>query len=110
MTGPLTVAAALDGTLGMNDLRLRPATLVRQAELAEADGNPQLGQNLRRAAEIVALPDAEVLAVYEALRPGRSSHAELIALAGSLERRDAPLCAELVRQAARACERRGLLR
>ncbi len=106
----LTVAAALDGTLRPDDLALSPGTLVRQAELAERDGNPQLGANLRRAGELVLVPDDEVLRMYEALRPSRSSAADLEAMAADLEARQAVLCAALVREAAAVYARRGLLR
>ena len=63
----------MSGDLSPADLRVHPDTLRRQAEVAETHGNPQLGENLRRAAELTALPDDEVLAIYEALRPGRST-------------------------------------
>jgi propanediol dehydratase small subunit len=66
-------------------------------------------ENLRRAAELTGLPDEEVLGIYEALRPGRSSRAALDALAAPLESAAAPLCAALVREAAAAYERRGIL-
>ena len=98
------------GDLSPADLRVHPETLRRQATVAEAHGNPQLGENLRRAAELTALPDAEVLAIYEALRPGRSTHAELTALAAVLEAAEAPLCAALLHEAAAVCERRGILK
>ncbi len=89
---------------------MHPDTLRRQAEVAETHGNPQLGENLRRAAELTALPDDEVLAVYEALRPGRSTAAGLAAVAARLESAEAPLCAALVREAAGVYARRGLLK
>ena len=107
--GELTLEAAVRGDLSPADLRIRPATLHHQADVAEAHGNPQLGENLRRAAELTALPDDEVLAIYEALRPGRSTRAELAAIAARLEAGAAPLCAALVREAAAVYERRGLL-
>ena len=60
--------------------------------MAEEHGNPQLAENLRRAAELTALGDDEVLAIYEALRPGRSTAAQLTGLAASLDGpRPAPL-------------------
>ena len=106
----LTVSGALDGSLGMNDLRLQPEALLHQADLAERNGNPQLGQNLRRAAELSALSDQDVLSIYEALRPSRSSVEELTAIAARLQAQGAALCAALVTEAAAAYQRRGLLR
>jgi propanediol dehydratase small subunit len=107
---PLTVKGAVDGTLGMGDLRMQPDTLRYQAELAESDGNPQLSQNLRRAAELVGLPDSQVMRIYECLRPSRSSAQELAEVIRMLEEHAAPLCARLVEEAAAAYARRGLLR
>lgn len=106
----LTLGAAASGELSPADLRVHPDTLRHQAEVAETHGNPQLGENLRRAAELTALPDDEVLRIYEALRPGRSTAAGLAGISARLEAADAPLCAALVREAAEVYARRGLLR
>jgi propanediol dehydratase small subunit len=106
----LTLEAAVGGELSPQDLRVHPDTLRHQAAVAEQHGNPQLGENLRRAAELSTLPDDEVLAIYEALRPGRSTRAGLEASAALLEASGAPLCAALVREAAAVYERRGVLR
>jgi propanediol dehydratase small subunit len=65
---------------------------------------------LRRAAELTLLPDDEVLAVYEALRPRRSDRPGLEALADRLAAAGAERCAALVREAAEVYDRRGLLR
>ena len=105
----ITLAAAARGDLSPADLRVHPDVLRHQAEVAETHGNPQLGDNLRRAAELTALPDDEVLAIYEVLRPGRSTLAGLEAIASRLEAESAPLCAALVREAAEVYDRRGLL-
>jgi len=106
----ITLDAAVRGDLSPADLRVHPEMLRHQAHVAEEHGNPQLGENLRRAAELTALPDDEVLAIYEALRPGRSTRAALRSLGGRLEAADAPLCATLVREAAAVYERRGVLK
>lgn len=105
----LTLAAVRRGEVTLPDLRIHPDTLERQAAVAEQHGNPQLAANLRRAAELTKLPDEEVLAIYEALRPGRSTAAVLTALAGSLADRRLPRCAALVAEAAQVYARRGLL-
>ena len=104
----LTVEAVRAGEVGVADLRIHPDTLERQAVVAAEHGNPQLAENLRRAAELTRLPDEEVLAVYEALRPGRSTPAHLTELAASLAARGLPRCAALVTEAADVYARRGL--
>ncbi len=104
----LTVDAVRAGEVGVADLRIHPDTLERQAAVAEQHGNPQLAENLRRAAELTRLPDDEVLAVYEALRPGRSTPAQLTGLAAALAARGLPRCAALLTEAADVYARRGL--
>jgi propanediol dehydratase small subunit len=106
----LTVGALVRDELAADDVRIHPETLERQAEVAERHGNPQLAENFRRAAELTAFAEDEILALYEALRPRRSTAEELAALAGDLAARDAPRCAALVREAAAVYARRGLLR
>ena len=96
-----TVQAAVDGKLQLSDLRMDPATLAHQAVVAEDGGNPQLAENFLRAAELATIDGEEVMSLYEALRPHRSTAEELEALRASLEARGAARCAELVRQAAR---------
>ena len=105
-----TVEAAVDGKLQLSDLRMDPATLAHQAAVAEAGGNPQLAEIFLRAAELAVIDDEEVMNLYEALRPHRSSAEQLEALRVSLESRGASRCAELVGQAAVVYARRGLLR
>jgi propanediol dehydratase small subunit len=104
----LTVEAVRSGEVGLADLRIHPETLERQAVVAEQHGNPQLAGNLRRAAELTGLPDDEVLAIYDALRPGRSTAAQLTELAASLAGRGLPRCAALLTEAAEVYARRGL--
>lgn len=106
----VTAEAVRAGEISVTDLRIHPDTLRQQAEIAERHANPQLAENLRRAAELTLLPDDEVLTIYEALRPGRSSAGDLTALAASLEKRGLPLCAALVAEAAEVYARRDLAR
>ena len=59
---------------------------------------------------MTAIPDAEVLAMYNALRPRASTAAQLDELADRLEGTySAPVCAALVREAAEVYARRDLL-
>jgi propanediol dehydratase small subunit len=56
------------------------------------------------------VPSTTILEIYTALRPHRSTAAELAAWAERLESElEAPLCAAFVREAAAACAERGLL-
>lgn len=110
MSEKFTVEAAVDGKLDLSDLRMDPAVLAHQAVVAEENGNPQLAENFLRAAELATIDDEEVMSLYEALRPHRSTAEDLAALQASLEGRGAARCAELVRQAAAVYARRGLLR
>ncbi len=106
----MTLDAVRWGEIGLPDLRIHPDALEAQAVVAERHGNPQLAGNLRRAAELTALGDDEVLAIYDALRPGRSTPGQLTELAASLAGRGLPRCAALLTEAAEVYERRGLTR
>jgi propanediol dehydratase small subunit len=106
--GELTLEAVRRGELSVADLRIHPETLERQAVVATAHANPQLADNLRRAAELTRLPDEEVLAIYDALRPGRSTPERLTELAADLKERGLPRCAALLTEAAEVYARRGL--
>ncbi len=98
------------GDVLWSDIRIGPAQLQRQADTARAAGNGQLAENFERAAELVSVDDVRLLAIYEALRPGRSSARDLELLATELERDAVPMCARLVREASTVYLRRGLLK
>jgi propanediol dehydratase small subunit len=104
----ITLDAVVGGAITPDDIRVSPEVLRQQADFAEAGGNPQLADNLRRGAELVAFSDEELLGLYESLRPGRATAAELDALADRLEAGGAALCAAMVREARTAYVRRGL--
>ncbi|GLZ54172.1 diol dehydratase small subunit [Actinomycetospora sp. NBRC 106378] len=106
----ITMAAVVSGEVTAEDLRVTPETLVLQGRIAESAGRRQLGENCRRAAEMTAIPDAEVLAMYNALRPNASSAAQLEEIATRLEGTySATTCAALVREAAEVYAARNLL-
>jgi len=104
----IALEAVVRGDITPADIRVSPEVLRQQADFAEEGGNPQLADNLRRGAELVAFSDEELLELYESLRPGRASALELDELADRLEAREAALCAALVREARGAYVRRGL--
>lgn len=105
----LTIDKVLNGELSAEDFRTSAETLRNQADTAESAGYRQLAENLRRAAELTCLSNAEVLDTYNQLRPGRSNYKSLIALAERLElEHQAPLTSALVREAAEVYLQRGI--
>src|SRR5205085_11757443 len=96
--------------LAADDLRATPETLRRQSAVALAAGRRALADNLARAAELATIPRETILEIYTALRPHRSTAAELDEWAGRLEGEfEAPLAARFVREAAEVYAKRGLL-
>lgn len=109
--GELNLDAVRAGELTAEDFRISGETLRHQADVAERAGYRQLAQNLRRAAELTGISNEEVLAIYSALRPGRTTYEQLIALAAHLETDlDAPLTGALVREAAEVYLQRGIVK
>lgn len=107
----LNIEALRAGELTAEDFRISGETLSRQADAAEAADYWQLAENLRRAAELTGISNQEVLDIYSALRPSRSTYNELITLSNRLENDlDAPLTAAFVREAAEVYQERGILR
>jgi propanediol dehydratase small subunit len=105
----VSLAAARAGTLDAGDMRATARTLELQADVARSAGRSQLASGIERAAELTRVSDDELLAIYTALRPGRSSADELEAWAARLDGLGAALTAGLVREAAAAYAERGLL-
>ncbi|RRD47802.1 diol dehydratase small subunit [Tessaracoccus sp. OH4464_COT-324] len=99
------------GTLSPSEFRITPETLELQAQVADDTGRAPLARNMRRAAELVAVPDERLLEIYNALRPYRSTKAELYAIADELDQKyQAKVSAGFVRQAADVYEQRDRLR
>ena len=97
------------GRLDATEIRATPETLRRQSEVARAAGRRPLAASLERAAELAAVPDDLLLAVYTALRPRRATGPELEAWAMRLEGYGADATAAFVREAAAVYAERGLL-
>ena len=108
----ITLDAVADGRLTIDDLGIAPAGLRTQAEVARGAGRPTLAANLERASELVDVPEAMLMRVYELLRPGRAQSAqELLDVAAELRATyGAERCAALVEEAAGHYERRQLFR
>jgi propanediol dehydratase small subunit len=107
----LNIEALRADEVTAEDFCISGETLHRQADAAEAAGYWQLAENLRRAAELTGISNKEVLDIYNALRPNRSTYNDLITLADRLENDlDAPLTAAFVREAAEIYQEHGILR
>ncbi|AEM22234.1 glycerol dehydrase [Brachyspira intermedia PWS/A] len=107
----ITLDAVMNDRVGPNDVRITAETLEYQAKIAESVGRKIFAMNLRRAAELTRISDDRILEIYNALRPFRSTKAELIAIADELESKySAKISASLVREAAEVYEKRDRLR
>ena len=108
--GDLSYEKIINGELTSDDMRISPETLEMQAQVAESVGREAFAGNLRRAAELIAVPDERLLEIYNALRPYRSTKQELLDIAAELDGYKAVVAAGLVREAAEVYEKRGRLK
>ncbi|WP_306116722.1 MULTISPECIES: diol dehydratase small subunit [unclassified Roseovarius] len=108
----LTLDAVIAGDVEMEDLRITPQALLQQAQISRSVGRATLAGNLERAAEMTRLPQDEVMAIYEILRPGRAASKETLVEAANRIRAeyDAQQLAAFIEEAAEFYEKRGLFR
>ena len=106
----LSYEKVIAGELTSDDMRIAPETLEMQAQVAESVGRDAFAGNLRRAAELIAVPDERLLEIYNALRPYRSTKQELLDIAAELEGYKCAIAAGLVREAAEVYEKRDRLK
>lgn len=107
----ITLEAVMSGEIKADEIRITPQTLDYQAQIAESIGRPQLANNMRRAGELTQVPDKRILEIYNALRPYRSTKAELLSIADELENKyGAKVNANFVREALNIYEARGRLK
>ena len=105
----VTLDSLRAGRIDRGEIRATPETLRLQSEVARAAGREPLAASLQRAAELAAVPDELLLAVYTALRPRRATAAQLEDWAAQLESHGAERTALFVREAAGVYAERGLL-
>lgn len=107
----LSYDKVISGELTAEDMRISPETLEMQAQVAESVNREAFAGNLRRAAELISVPDDRLLEIYNALRPYRSSKQDLIDISNELDQKyGAKTAAALVREAADVYEQRGRLK
>lgn len=101
----------LSGKVMPSDCRISAETLVYQAEIQESFGNPAIGANFRRAAEMTRIPDDRIIQIYNRMRPHVSTKEELLAIAEELETTyDAKINGALLRETAEVYEERNMFR
>ncbi len=98
------------GNVNSDDIKISKETLLKQAKVAKAADNIQLGENFERAAELVDVPDDIIMNVYNKLRPNRSTKQELLDIAEELKSKyNAVMCGNLILEAVDIYEKRGVL-
>ena len=107
----ITLEKVLSGEINADDIRISPETLEMQAQIAESMNRDAIARNFRRAAELIRVPDDRILEMYNALRPYRSTKAELYAIGDELiNEYGATVSGNFVKEAADIYEKRNRLK
>jgi len=107
----MTLEKVINGQITADDIKISSETLEMQSQVAESVNRHSFAGNLKRAAELIAIPDDRILEIYDAMRPYRSTKAELIAIADELENKyGCKINSKFVREAADVYEKRGRLK
>lgn len=107
----ITLDNVMGNKIKSNDLRITPNTLRLQGEVANDAGRDAIQRNFKRAAELTSIPDDRLLEMYNALRPYRSTKAELLAISSELkDKYNAPVNAGWFAEAADYYESRKKLK
>lgn len=107
----ITIDEVINGNVTGEDIKISKDTLLLQSKIAKDSGREQLGENLKRASELVDVPDEELLKIYNMLRPYRSTELELLNKVKELkEKYNAVKCSELIMDALEVYKKRGILK
>lgn len=107
----ITLENVLAGRVGPQDVRISQQTLEYRAQIAEQMQRHAVARNFRRAAELIAIPDARILRFTTRCDRFCSSFAELQAIADELEHTwHATVNAGFVRESAEVYQQRNKLR
>lgn len=97
----ISIKNIVSDNLQPEDCRISSKTLEQQAQIADLAENSQMAENFRRAAEMTRIPDEEIILIYNALRPYRSTKEELIKIAEHIENKfQACINAKFIKEAA----------
>jgi len=107
----LTLEKVINGEISPDDIKISPQTLEMQSEIAKSVNRDAFANNLKRASELIAVPDERILEIYNALRPYRSTKKELYNIADELENKyNCNINSHFIREAADVYEKRGRLK
>ena len=107
----MTLDHVRKGAARPDDLSASDKTLELQAQFAREAGYDEVAANLMRAAELTRIPNTEILDIYEALRPGRSTYYQLLSLSQQITSMyGAEYTGSYIREAAEAYRDTGLLK
>lgn len=106
----ITINNVSNNLIDNKDLSISSKTLLMQSEIAASDNKIELSKNLKRAAEMVSIPDEKLIEIYDILRPNRASEEEILKIASELETQyNAIDTANLLKQTCHVYKKRGLL-
>ena len=80
----ITINEIKRGNVTADDIKISKEMLYAQGQVARSVDNEAMARNFERASELVDVPDEVILAMYNKLRPNRSTKAELLAMASEL--------------------------
>ncbi len=107
----LDLERILGGQVSPDDVSVSDKTLELQAKFASEAGYREVAENLARAAEMARIPNDQILEIYEALRPGRSTYYQLLSLSQQITSMyGAELTGAYIREAADVYRDTGLLK
>ncbi|MCY6381876.1 diol dehydratase small subunit [Hoeflea prorocentri] len=107
----LGIEQVSSGQVDSDDVSVSAETLELQAAFARESGYAEVAANLTRAAEMTRIPNSEILEIYEALRPGRSTYYELLSVSQRVASMySAQHTAAYIREAADAYRDTGMLK
>ncbi|NLM13375.1 MAG: dehydratase [Epulopiscium sp.] len=107
----ITLENVLNGNITSEDVKISRDTLLLQAHVAKEQNRPQLAQNFIRAAELIEIPDEEILKIYNLLRPYRATEEELIEVSNTLRSKyNAVVCADFILETLDVYKKRNILK
>lgn len=105
-----TIEHVLSDKISSEDIKISKEVLFLQAEVARQQGKIQMAKNFIRAAELVDVPDDEILRIYNLMRPYRATEMDFLETAQKLKfKYNAPICSDFIMETLEIYQKRDLL-